>query len=281
MTEPDEVEIPTGRVTGQTTTPIESATVILLRDGPEGLEVFMLERHIESDFAGGALVFPGGRVEAADQQLDTACWTGLDVDSAAAAMEATPELALGWHVAAVRETFEESGFLLAERDGTPVRADDLAVPALQEARRRLAARDSDLDWEAWLREERLVLDLGRLVWWSWWVTPPGLHKRYETRFFVTRVPEDQVGGHDRVEVVDSTWATPAAALVAARDGRATVIYPTRRNLDALAAFPTAAAVVGAARRGEVDLRRTVPEIVRLDDGTIRVRNPHTGELDEP
>lgn len=273
-------EIPTGRVTGETTQPTESATVMLLRDGPAGLEVLMLERHVESDFAGGALVFPGGKVDEEDRTLPPARWTGLDLDEAAPVMGAAPELTLGWHVAALRETFEEAGVLLARRGGEPVTSADLSTPAVREARQRLAARDAALSLSDWLAEHDLVLDLGALTWWSWWVTPPGLHKRYETRFFVAEAPAGQIGAHDEVETTSMRWTTPSDALAAGRDGSATVIYPTRKNLEVLAGFESTDAAIEAARRGAVDRRRTVPEIVR-DEGDVLIRHPFTGEVEDP
>ncbi len=281
-----EVRIPTGRVTGETTEAIESATLILVRDRRDdaspagGFEVFMLERHIETDFAGGALVFPGGRVEEADRHLPPSCWAGLDLEWAAAEMDAPADAVLGWHVAAVREAFEESGFLLAQVDGRPVTRADLAHEDFRQARERLGARNTDWHWGQWLSDRGLRLDLGALAWWSWWETPHGLHRRYTTRFFVARVPPDQTGGHDEVETVSSRWLTPEDALQAATDRMATVIYPTRQNLRALARFGSVDEVLSAARSGQVDRRRHLPEIVRERD-RVRIRHPFTGELDEP
>lgn len=274
-------EIPTGRVTGETTTPIESASVMLLRDGGDGVEVLMLERHVESDFAGGALVFPGGKVDGPDRRLPPDRWDGLDPDAMAEEMEAPADLVLGWHVAAVRESFEEAGILLARRDGQPVDAEVLMDEGVQEARRRLQQRDTSWDWSGWLAQEGLVLDLAALVWWSWWVTPDGLHRRYETRFFVAAAPGGQVGEHDAVETTSLRWTTPESALAAGRDGRATVIYPTRKNLEALADFASAAAAIEAARTGALDRRRTVPEIVTGDGDEISIRHPYSGETEPP
>jgi 8-oxo-dGTP pyrophosphatase MutT (NUDIX family) len=281
---PEEAEgdprIPVGRVTGERTVPADAATVMLLRDGDDGLEVFMVERHLDTDFAGGALVFPGGKVDEGDRTLSPDRWTGLDVDALAEQMSAPAELTIGLHVAAVRETFEEAGLLLATREGGRLTAGDLERPTYTSARQRLAARESDWEWSGWLAREDLVLDLGALVWWSWWVTPHGVHRRYDTRFFVARAPGEQVGAHDAVETVSSRWIRPEAALRAGRDDTATLIYPTRKNLRSLAAYATVDAALDAARSGEVDRRRTVPEIVQGEEG-IRIRDPHTGELDEP
>ncbi len=277
----DGPDLPVGRISGDEVTPVESATTVLVRDGVDGLEVFMLERHVETEFAGGAYVFPGGRVEPTDRGLPGDRWEGLDPGDAAERMDVEPDLALGLHVAAVRETFEEAGVLLARRHGDALTAADLAAPRFVEARAGLASRDTTFDWGGWLAEEGLVLDLGALAWWSWWVTPRGVHRRYETRFFLAAAPEDQLGVHDDVETVASTWTTPEEALDAGREGRSTIVYPTRRNLEALAAYGSAEEALAAARRGEVDTRRTLPEIVHLPDGGIAIRHPHTGELDEP
>lgn len=254
----------------------DSATVLLLRDGTRGVEVFMLERHIESDFVGGAFVFPGGKVDAADRRLPPERWTGLD-QVTVERMGGDEDLALGLHVAAVRETFEEAGVLLARRhDGGRVDVDD---PSFAEARRRLASRDERWDWRPWLEHERLVLDLGALGWWSWWVTPEGAPKRYDTRFFVALASEGDAPDHDRVETTDSRWITPQEALAAARGRRANVVYPTRKNLERLADFDTADAAWRAAREGRVDTRRIVPT-ASVKDGVLTIRHPFDG-TEEP
>ena len=250
--------------------------MLLVRDGSDGVEVFMLERHLRSDFAGGALVFPGGKVDPADRSLPAPQWAGIDPVAVAERMQTDPGRALALHVAAVRETFEEAGFLFARRGGDAVTARDLEVVAADRARQ--AAGRADAAWAQFLAEHGLVLDLGALAWWSWWVTPVGLHRRYDTRFFVAAVPATQEGAHDDVETTSSRWTTPAAALEDAREGRAMVIYPTRKNLEALAAFASADEAVAAARAGEVDVRRVEPEAVTLADGSIGVRHPYLGEI---
>lgn len=258
---------------------VDASTVILLRGGADALEVLMLERHIESDFVGGAYVFPGGKVGAEDSALPADRWTGLDLAAAAARFRCQERLALGLHVAAVRETFEEAGVLLALRDGRPVGAAEIEQPSYVVARRRLAARGEHWDWLEWLAEERLVLDLGRLAWWAWWVTPEGVHRRFDTRFFVARTPDDQVAMHDRVEITDSRWISPAQALRDGRAGQVKLILPTRMNLQALADRGNAAAVWATAAEGRSDTRRIQPTIVKTPAGT-RVQHPHLGELQE-
>lgn len=284
-----------GRLVDATTEPVDAATVVLLRDaradrradpatdlpadGPDhpdvaGFEVLLLERHLDSDFAGGALVFPGGKVDDTDRDLDAARWTGRSLRDwlGRLGVDRTAD-ALSLLVAAVRETFEEAGVLLARReDGAPVTAEDLAEPSFVDARRRLAARDETWDWRRWLEDEELVLDLGSLALWSWWVTPEGQHKRFDTRFFAALLPTGQDARHDDVETTSLHWLTPQAALAAGDAGKVTIIFPTRRNLRALAAYRSAAAVWEAADAGRVDQRRIEPRVVRVG-GQVMVQHP--------
>lgn len=269
--------LPAGEIVGDTTVPFDAATVLLLRDGEGGLQVAMLERHLRSDFAGGAWVFPGGRVDAVDGVVPADLWSGADPAAMASAMGADDERhALAFLVATVRETFEEAGVLLAHRaDGTAVGPEDLRSEAFVAARRRLNDRDDAFDWYRWLADEGLVLDLGALALWSWWVTPDGLHKRFDTRFFVALTPPEQVVAHDAYEATDSVWTTPARALAAEERGDVTIIYPTRKTLEQLAQFATAHAAWHAAVEGRTDTRRLLPRIVSGPDGPM-IAHPDGG-----
>ncbi len=285
-----------GRFTGEVVPPIDSSTILVVRDAlgstgtgergadaadaaDAGVEVLLLERHLDSDFAGGALVFPGGKVAPEDRELAPARWRGEPLEAWQERLGVTTDRdALGFLVAAVRETFEEVGVLLAVReDGRPVSADDLASEAFVEARNRLARRGEAWDWRPWLDEEGLVLDLGALALWSWWVTPEGQHRRFDTRFFLAAAPTGQVAEQDRVEATGVTWSRPEDALAAHERGEVTVIFPTRRNLETLARFGDVATAMRAARAGEVDQRRIVPRIVEVA-GRIMVQHP---DEDEP
>jgi len=268
-----------GRLVEGTTDPIDATTVLLLRPSrDDGLEVFLLERHIQSDFAGGAYAFPGGKVDRADLEMDPARLTTFDPRWLARLGARSHAHAVGLLVAGVRETFEEAGPLLAHRaDGSPVTGDDLASPSFVDARTRLAARGAPWDWRPWLESEDLVLDLDALVPFAWWTTPHGMHRRFDTRFVAAAVPATQADalGHDDVETTDSRWLTPAAALDAAARGEAMIIFPTRRILQALADHGDVDSVVAAGRRGAVDLRRILPSLV-VRDGQVRVRHPDGG-----
>lgn len=262
---------------------VPSATVLVVRDGVAGLEVLLLERHLRSDFMGGAYVFPGGKVDARDARLSPDRVAGVDLEVAARELQVEDAgAALGMLVAAVRETFEEAGVLLARRaDGSAVTADDLATPSFIAARRALAARGEPYDWRPWLAEQELVLDLGALAFWAWWVTPHGMHKRFDTRFFVAQLPPEQadVAAHDEVEITAMRWVTPPAALDAQAAGEVTIIFPTRRNLRTLGGFASAADAVAAARAGRTDRRRTLPQ--RVPGGDVPMVRLFDGDDPEP
>lgn len=252
---------------------VDAATVILVRSTSTGVETLLLERHVRSEF-GGALVFPGGIVDEQDRAIPPERVEGRD-PAAWRELLGVPDdaHALGLMVAAVRETFEEAGVLLATRRGRAITGEDLAEDGFQEVRQRLAGRDEAFDWRGWLEAEDLVLDLAALAPWSWWVTPKEAPKRFDTRFFVARCPESQVPEHDAVETTSMRWSTPRAAIRAHERGEATVVYPTRKNLEVLDAHGSVEAAWTAAEHGRVDLRRI--ELTMVDvDGEMLVQHPY-------
>ncbi|MDH3308167.1 MAG: NUDIX hydrolase, partial [Acidimicrobiia bacterium] len=153
----------------------DAATVMLLAEADEGVEVFMLERHLDSDFVGGAYVFPGGKVDEGDLGLPQSLTAGSVCPALIEAVGS--KLARGLAVAAIRETFEECGVLLGMVEGAPVASERLTEPSFVQARRRLATRNRPWDWTPWLEATGVTLDLDALAWWSWWVTPEGVHRR--------------------------------------------------------------------------------------------------------
>lgn len=273
-----------GRLTdGTSPAAVDAASVLLVRAraGSGELEVLMLERHLEADFAGGALVFPGGKVDASDRGIDAARWIG---DNPARWQQrlgaASAADAQGLLVAAVRETFEEVGVLLAEReDGTPITDEDLRTASFRAARRRLSDRTQVWDWRGWLEDEALVLDLRRLRLFSWWVTPEGQHRRFDTRFFLARLPAGQTASPDDVESTGVVWTTPDEAVAAQRRGEAVVIFPTRRNLAQLGRLGSVDDAWTAVVADAVDQRRIQPIIVR-DGEQVLVQHPD-GDPPEP
>lgn len=269
-----------------TATPVAAATAVVLREpalgtSGQGMEVLLQERVLRADFAGGALVFPGGKADAQDVSLAPALRLGVDdVMLRRRLGTQTRAGALALVVAAVRETFEEAGVLFARRGGEVVDEDFLAQDHALRMRASLADRDADADWRPWLAAHDLRLDVGALVPFAWWITPHGVRRRFSTRFFVARVPDCQAhaAGHDGTEMTDTVWLSPEDALTASERGDRTVIYPTRRTLAALAAHDSVEGVMRAARDGAVDLRPIVP-LLRPGPTGPGVQHPDGGPVE--
>lgn len=205
---------------------------MLVRDAsasPEALEVLVLRRSPAVVFGPGATVFPGGAVDPADHGAITYV-RGLD-DVAASREHSLAAGALALRVAAARECFEESGVLLA-RDA---RSGVAAEPRVEW---RDALNAGTATFAELLRSEDLVLDARDLVLFSHWLTPLGAPRRYDTWFFVARAPDGHVATHDEVELVESRWVRPSAALDAQVRGEVDLILPTERSLAVLARFAT-------------------------------------------
>jgi 8-oxo-dGTP pyrophosphatase MutT (NUDIX family) len=228
-----------------------AATVLLLRDGAAGLEVFMVVRNRDIEFAGGALVFPGGRVEEADGSL-----AGHDPLGA-------------FRIAGIRETFEECGVLLARPRGEAgmVGAERLLAAA---DRHRAALGRGERSLPEVLAAEGLEPATDALAHWAHWVTPASRSKRFDTHFFLAEAPRDQLAVHDGTESVDSVWIAPAQAVAETDAGRRRLVFATRKNLEKLARHATAAEAMAAARTATVV--RVQPEMVRAGQGW-RIRIP--------
>lgn len=236
----------------QVATPVPAATILLLRDGKEDLEVFMVVRHQQIDFASGALVFPGGKVDEGDCEVRELC----------EGAEGLHDVALSMRVAAIREAFEESGILLA-RDASSGRfIDRHRLGALDGYRTRL--NEGDLSLRDFLVQERLHLACGMLTHFAHWITPEMMPRRYDTHFFLTPAPEDQRATHDGYESVDSIWISPGQALKEAAAGMRTVIFPTRMNVELLGRSHSVADAIDAANRREIV--PVLPWTERREDG---------------
>jgi 8-oxo-dGTP pyrophosphatase MutT (NUDIX family) len=220
---------------------------MLVRDAPD-LHVFMLRRSPRSAFVAGAYVFPGGAVDDEDSAPDLlARCHGLDARDADRMLETSG--ALRFWVAAIRESFEEAGVLLARsaERGDPVDVDAVGVAAaLDEDRRALLRRERD--FADIVRGHDAVLDAGALAPIGHWITPEPAPRRYDTWFFVGAAPEGHVYEHDDDETVASVWTRPKDALERARNEEIDLIYPTYRSVQALAAFDTSAELLAAVDR---------------------------------
>lgn len=240
---------------------LASATILLLRDGRAGLEVFMVQRHHRVDFATGAMVFPGGKVEPsdADPALLPRC-TGA---------EALDEAARALRVAAVRETFEEAGVLLARSDDGSALVSGERLAGIRVRHGEALARHA-CDMGALVRAERLALALDLLVPFAHWITPTFMPRRFDTHFFLAAAPPDQLAAHDGHESVDSHWVSPAEAVAQAERRERTIIFPTLMNLKKLGRSGSVAEALEAARRGPVVT--VLPKLVDTPRGP-RMRLP--------
>jgi 8-oxo-dGTP pyrophosphatase MutT (NUDIX family) len=217
--------------------PAPSATVVLVRDAADDLEVFLLRRHGQSDVLGGAYVFPGGKVDPEDMD-----WVGrldrpaADLHALLGEPELAPEEAAGLFVTAIREAFEETGLLLA--DVSPAQARE-AWAALRQGPR----------FDELLSPSGVRLAASALHPWSRWVTPTVSsvgRKRFDTRFFLATVPPGQQPAHDDHEATESLWLSPRAALQQYWDGRIEMAPPQIMSLNHLARHRSVASVLAAA-----------------------------------
>jgi 8-oxo-dGTP pyrophosphatase MutT (NUDIX family) len=215
--------------------PVPAATILIARDGEQGLEVFMVKRHHQIDFVAGALVFPGGKSARGDS--DSALAEFADGVSAWSATER----ALA--ATAIREAFEESGILLARDAATNALVEPSRLETLQHYRQPLEKGETNL--LDMLRAERLRLACDELAHFAHWVTPKNMPKRFDTHFYLAKAPAGQLGRHDGRESVDSIWIRPEDAIVDRKKWN--VIFPTKLNLMKLGMSSTVNEAIAAAR----------------------------------
>ncbi len=234
-----------------------SATVVLLRAESEGPELLLVKRHPDTAF-GNTWAFPGGVVEEGDA---AAACDGL---SAAAADDLLDtQSGLAYLSAAARELFEETGVLLTSSGAFPANLEN----------RRQQLNEGTLAWSEWLDEAQLRIDCTELHYFSYWVTPEGLGKRFATRFFLSRMPEGQQARHCGNELTDSAWLTAKQALDQHRRGDMAMIFPTLKTLEWLAGFDSAAAAIEAADRlAATGVVKMLPKAVVVD-GERRILLP--------
>jgi 8-oxo-dGTP pyrophosphatase MutT (NUDIX family) len=222
---------------------LPAATVMMLRDTPAGMEVFLVKRHSASDVLGGAYVFPGGKVDVGDtapdmarrlDQSPTALHAALnehDIDAITAA---------GLYVAALREVYEECGVLFAEPAPNETEDSEPQSQASEASLTHLTGTGASFD--TLMDQHGLRLQTRKLVPWARWVTPTApslMRKRFDTRFFVSLVPSLQTASHDDHETTDSVWLSPRDALNHYWQDRMALAPPQIMSLAHLARFTTA------------------------------------------
>lgn len=240
-----------------------ASTILLLRKGAtDAIDVFMMVRHYQIEFASGALVFPGGSVDASDRDIIArpelyAGGEGLDSD------------ALAFRIAAIRETFEESRILLARPRGSTTLIAAAKASEIADAHRD-ALNEGKVKFADIIADNDLVLALDLLVPYAHWITPEGMKKRFDTWFFLAEAPPEQVGMHDGKESTDSIWLSPREALDGGASGRFTLPFPTTRNLIKLGKQVSVGAALDDARRSTIV---SVTPIVIRDGDKRQLRIP--------
>lgn len=224
--------------------PLPAATVTLVRDGSQGFEVLMMKRNEKSAWVPGRYLFPGGSVEPSDGLADIYAHCRGLTDAEASSRLGIASGGLAYWVAAIRESFEESGLLLAhDEEGKPVASEHAA----ELAQHRKAVAAGELPFDELLRDEGLMLEADALVYFAHWITPPGSPRRYDTRFFVACAPAGQEAVHDNDEMIESTWMSPRECVTRYKAGEMKLMTPTIHTLKLFAKYETADALLNAMR----------------------------------
>lgn len=249
-----------------------AATVVLLRDTADGPEAYLVKRAASMAFAGGRYAFPGGRVDPQDAGSTTTAWAGPSPEQWGARFDCPPADARALVAAAVRETFEETGVLLAGPSAETVTG--TTASADWEAD-RLAVEAHELPLGALLARRGLVPRTDLLAGWARWVTPVFEPRRYDTAFFVAALPAGQGAREVSGETEGTVWARPAKALADFAAGRVAMLPPTVTTLSEIAAYDSVAAVLAAATTRS--LAPIMAEVRAEPDGTYSLVWPLADE----
>ena len=216
---------------------------MIVRDSDIGVQVFMMKRSLRSSF-GGIWVFPGGILEDQDQDIAKKNYcNGIDEKKAKAILNYDQESLTYW-IASLRETFEETGALIAIRDNnsffTPTEDEAINLERL-----RSDLNNGKISFFSILKQLKLKIALERLIYISHWITPDVETKRYTTRFFLTSLNEEVTMTHDDLEGTDSKWIGINEALEAHKAGRISLIMPTIKNLESISSYKNTQEMISA------------------------------------
>ena len=235
---------------------IPASTVLVIRDGIDDIEVFMVVRHHQIDFASGALVFPGGKVDENDLNPKLRKYT--------ISSNEINDQELSYRIAGIRECYEEADVLFAYEENDSEIISNERLAKLIKWREKFNNKEGSMyDFAA---EENIKFNLDNLIPFAHWITPQMMPKRFDTYFYIAEAPKDHLGGHDGKESVDSVWITPKQALDDCYAKKRTIIFPTRMNLEKLSRFKT---VKEALEKIKKETIITVePKIEKNNDGVF-------------
>lgn len=231
-----------------------AATVLLIDDRPD-LQVFMMKRNARTQFAGGMWVFPGGSVDDSDDGAGYRRFCVHRSDEEASRQLGLGSGGLAYYVAAIREAFEEAGVLLALHRGSEAELellDERDRIRFDDLRDRL--NEGRVDFLAVIEQEDLILDAGKIHYVARWITPPGPPRRFDTRFFLSRMPQSQAPIHDDNELVNSAWLSPGDVMARVAAKEMGMLPPTLRMIECLAEFDDSGQAIAAARANLPDER---------------------------
>lgn len=253
MSQPDAPAVPL--------VPLPAATVTLVRDSLSGPEVLMMQRNLKSKFVPGAYIFPGGALDAEDDAPALQALCAGVADAEANRMLGIPGGGLAYWAAAIRESFEEAGVLVAYDGEKRVIALDDPAQAEKFRRHRHVLNAGERSFIDIMREEGLTLAADQLVYFSHWITPVSAPRRYDTRFFIAAAPPAQEPLHDNHETISHLWVRPAEALDRYRNNQFTMRLPTIRTLEELAAYDSVSTLLHAMRHKK-DIDSHLPRLNR-------------------
>lgn len=254
---PERLRVHAQGYNGTVVEPRHASTIIVVRDGAEGVEAFLMRRQTSMAFAAGMYVFPGGGMHPSDVTEDVP-WAGPAAAEWGARLKCEESLARGLVVAAVRETFEETGVLLAGPDDSTVLSDTSGLE-MQAARVTLEA--GELTFGEFLREHALVLRSDLIGAWAHWITPTFEPRRYDTRFFVAALPAGQRVGEVSREADHASWVPLSEVLARVEAGEAAMMPPTVVACREVAEHTAQTILTAAAQRS---IRTIVPRLVDID-----------------
>ena len=249
---------------------IPASTVLIIRNCTSGIEVFMVVRHHQIDFASGALVFPGGKVDDSDYDEKLVNYVSKNNDD---------KKILHFKIAAIRESFEEANVLFANDKKEKKNINSKRLLEFNIWREKFNNKNASMFKFA--KDENITFSTNDLIPFAHWVTPEMMPKRFDTRFYIAKAPDGHEGLHDGTESVDSIWINPKDALDDCYERKRNIIFPTRLNLEKLSKSQSVDEAISNAKKDNIIT--VTPTIERDKSGSFLTipKDAGYGEIKEP